>query len=174
MPRAARLAPQAVATIGTEVVPALGGRQITVKQARFVEAFLACGDASRAYLAAYATKTKVSARWVVTEAYRLLRHPLVRARLAELRRKTETLATFTADQAFCEAGEAFELAKHMGNPAAMVSAVTLRARLAGHLVDRREVKQVTDEQQLSDEELEQRMQKAAREAGYEIRRLAVS
>src|SRR5688500_2570361 len=121
---------------GMKVVSGSAARAITVKQARFVEEFLACGDASRAYRAAYATKTRVSARWVITEAYRLLRHPLVRARLAELRGKTETLATFTAEQAFCEAGEALELAKLIGNPAAMVSAVTLRARLAGLLIDR--------------------------------------
>lgn len=59
------------------------GLKITVKQEKFAEAYVEHGDAGKAYeQAGYSMNIKKNSRY--TEAHRLLKNPLVSARIAEL------------------------------------------------------------------------------------------
>jgi hypothetical protein len=99
-----------------------------------------------------------------------LHKPHIGSRIEALRKKTEAVAVFTADQAFRDAGMAFELARNHQQPSAMVSAVTLRARLAGLLVDKQEVTENRKLRDVPTAALERLLVESAREAGFVITR----
>jgi hypothetical protein len=141
---------------------------LTMKEEQFCDAFLVSGDASQSYRAAYNASPRRSGGWVRREAYRLLHKPHIRSRIEALRKKTEASAVYTANEAFRDAGMAFDLARNHEQPSAMVSAVTLRARLAGLMVDKQEVTEMRKLRDVPSAELERLLVESAREAGFVI------
>src|SRR6266853_3337031 len=85
---------------------------LTMKEEQFCDAFLASGDASESYRLAYNASAQRSSGWIRREAYRLLHRRHIRSRIEDLRKKTEAIAVYTADQAFRDAGMAFDLARN--------------------------------------------------------------
>jgi hypothetical protein len=81
----------------------------------------------------------------------------IAVRICELREFfAESAARFTSygmREAMCEASEAMQIAKAKGNASAMVAAITLKARLAGLLVERTNVT-YTSVDELTDSQLE--------------------
>ena len=114
---------------------------------------VACGSSLReaAYVAGYSPQ-----RAQVTGS-NLGKDRKVAARIAELReaitKAITRYTTYTVAQAMFEADEALELARKNGQPGQMVSAITLKAKLAGLLVERRQI-DYRDVSDLSDAELE--------------------
>lgn len=111
---------------------------LTVKEEKFCLEFFATGESGDAYRKVYDINPAKDGDWVSAEANKLLGRDYIQKRLEALRGKSEQIALYTADAAMAEAREAFDLAKQVMAPAAMVSAVTLRSKLAGHLVEKRE------------------------------------
>lgn len=148
---------------------------LTLKEERFCLAFFENGgNATEAYIEGYEVKPESrDAKWVRTEAWKLLRRPHVRARIEMLRKRIEETKMYSIDRAMREAGEAFEMAKVMRNAGGMVNAVKLRAQLAGHLVEKKEVTS-RSERSLSDEELDQMLKQAAAAAGFAITKASES
>ncbi len=142
---------------------------LTLKEEKFCQEYMVCANAEQAYRAAYAPGAKKNGGWVRTEACTILAKPHISARIEMLRAKTELVAIYDTDKAMEEAGEALELARALKMPAAMISAVTLRAKLAGVLVEKREVTN-RSARQLSDEELNEQISEAAKQAGFVIKK----
>ncbi|MBM3740868.1 MAG: hypothetical protein FJW39_34415 [Acidobacteria bacterium] len=151
MPRAARILPCG----------------LTIKEERFCCAYFSSGNAEQSYRKAYDVNGSRPSRWVRNEAHELLHRPHIKSRIEDLRQQAESIATYKTNDAFREAGEALLLAKRLGQPAAIVSAVTLRAKLAGLLVDRQDITNRTI-REMTTEDLEEQLMKAAEEAGYII------
>lgn len=74
-----------------------------------------------------------------TRSTEILKHPAVAAELARLRATIDERIAYTAETAFAEAGEAYDMAKKAGKPGDMVKAVALRAQIKGLLVEKHEV-----------------------------------
>ena len=64
----------------------------------------------------------------------------VAARLAEVRERAATTSAYTLSKAMDEAENARRLAHDASQAGAAVAAVTLKSKLAGHLVEKREVR----------------------------------
>lgn len=142
---------------------------LTVKEEKFCQEFFASGEAADAYRAVYNVDPAKNGDWVSTEAYKLLQRDYIQKRMESLRKSSESIALYTADSAMAEAREAFDIAKKDRAPSAMVSAVTLRAKLAGHLVEKREVAHKSLKEG-SKEELLDLLDKSAKEAGLVIQK----
>lgn len=139
---------------------------LTLQEEAAVQAFLRCGNETEAYREAYNNATSNPGTDRVA-AQNLFKRPRVKARLQSLIKKTEAAALYTSDVAMQEAKEAYDLAKKLGTPAAMVSAVTLRSKLAGILIERRENTNRTAKD-LSDAEVEEMLKQSLQEAGYVV------
>ena len=140
---------------------------LTVKEDRFCQEFVISGEKSDAYRKAYSVDPAKDGDWVESSSWKLFQKKHIQNRIEELRAKTETISLYTADQAMREARRAFDLAEKAISPAAMVSAVTLRAKLAGHLVDKKEVAHKTLKD-ASQEELMELLRDSAKQAGLVI------
>jgi len=113
---------------------------LTAKQAAFCNAVaLENQSLTDAYRAVYDT-SKCKPETVHRSATQLAKSPTIAARIAELRGKVEATAVkaaaYTLEHAMGEAGDVLERAKAAGQVGAAVSAVTLRAKLAGHLMEK--------------------------------------
>ena len=109
---------------------------LTAKQEAFACAYLALGNASAAYRAAYDCGNSSDAS-VHRNAHAVLQNTKVASRLAELRAPVVAKARYDYEQAMLEAEEARQLALKCENPGAMVAAATLRAKLSGLMVEDR-------------------------------------
>ncbi len=74
---------------------------------------------------------------------------------------------YTLEKAMLEAEEAFQVSKEKGNGGAMTAAVTLRAKLNGLLVDRKEIT-INPIQEMNDDALQRLIERKAKEAGVSL------
>jgi hypothetical protein len=79
---------------------------------------------------------------VAQRAKELLKRPQVLARIAELRLpaalEVRKAYKYTLDAALRECDQAYALALALGQPSVMVSAITVKAKIAGLVIDKRE------------------------------------
>ena len=94
---------------------------------------------------------------VSVRATELMKRVDIQSRIAELNenigQQAAIIIAYKLANAIAEADEALSLARENGNAAQMVAAVTLKARLAGLLIDRKAV-EFTSVSELSDTELD--------------------
>jgi phage terminase small subunit len=106
-------------------------KPLTPKQEAFALAYFETGNAAEAYRRAYNTDENARDNWVYVEASQLLDHPKVSLRIQELQQHAQALSMFSRMEALKEYEEARVLAAKVGNPSAMVSATTGKAKLFG-------------------------------------------
>jgi len=104
---------------------------------RFAHAYIKIGIGSKAYAAAGYPTTSPDTR--KANASRLLTYATVKARIEELRRHMTRRTAVTVESLAEELDEARALALKTEQPSAAVQASTVKAKLFGHLVDRKEV-----------------------------------
>ncbi len=109
--------------------------KLTPKMELFCQAVISGATQTDAYRAAYPAQN-MKPQSVTSKAYLLMKHAGVRARLDAIRRPVIEKLQYGLEQAMLEAQEAFEVARSKENAAAMVSAVVLRAKLNGLMVDK--------------------------------------
>lgn len=139
---------------------------LTAKQEAFCQAILSGMSQADAYRTAYAVK-KMSAPAIAVEASKLMANPKVSLRVQELRKPVIQKVRYGLEQAMLEAEEAFQIAKGKENGGAMVAAATLRAKLNGLLVDKKEVRHGSL-QDVPDDQLDALIAKKAKEAGVHL------
>lgn len=133
---------------------------LSLKQHAFVAAYISNGgNASAAYRASYSTRG-AAVGTIGQDAARLLRHPLVAPKIAEYREKQQKTNERAAEAAtVTKAGLTATMAKLMRNAAeaddvrGAALAGTLIAKLAGWIVERRDVRVIKSLHDLSDDEL---------------------
>jgi hypothetical protein len=136
---------------------------LTQKQEDFCQAIVSGLSQAAAYRQAYSAENMRPAV-VQNKASLLMRHGEVGVRIAELRRPIVEKLRYSVEQAMAEADQALCIAREKENAAAMIGAVTLRAKLHGLLVEKREVT-VTQVQQLDDASLDALIALKMAEAG---------
>lgn len=124
----------------------------------FARAYVALdGNARRAYVAAgynaYLGDDLQGAYPVDANASRLLRHAKVHQRIEGLRRAMAKRADITEDSIATELEEARKLAIQVEAPAAAVSATVAKAKLAGLMIDRKEIGDAGDFAKMSEDQL---------------------
>lgn len=116
---------------------------LTAKQEVFCHKVLEGLSQSDAYRAVYDTSRMLAAT-IHNSASKLVAAPPVVARLSELRERKAVAVVksiaYTVDDAMREAQEDRMLAHSVGQAGAAVAATTLRAKLTGLLVERKEVR----------------------------------
>ena len=128
-------------------------KKLTAKQEAFVSAYLETGNASEAYRQAYDAE-KMSQEALHVAACRLMQNPNVTLRIEASYAKVRAKAELTALDILNELDEARELAKKNENPTAMVAASMGRAKIAGLVIDKKELGGVGDFKNMSNEELD--------------------
>jgi phage terminase small subunit len=117
--------------------------KLTAKQEAFAQAVAAGKSQSDAYREA-GYGPNMTAKQVHEEACKLAANPKLVQRIAELRKpvieEVQRQVKYDLFQAMKEAEEAFEVAKLKQNGGAMTAAATLRAKLNGLLVEKREIR----------------------------------
>jgi phage terminase small subunit len=117
---------------------------ITPKQERFAQAYVETGYASTAYKRAYnADNMRESA--VYCEASKLLDNPKVAARVQQIQDQHKRHWVVDRDKLTEMFMQAYELAVQKGDPAGITAAADKLGRLHGQMVDRSEVKDVSDQ-----------------------------
>lgn len=139
---------------------------LTAKQEAFCQAVVSGMSQADAYRTAYAAK-KMSAPAIAVEASKLMANPKVSLRVQELRKPVIQKVRYGLEQAMLEAEEAFKVAKAKENGGAMVAAATLRAKLNGLLVEKKEVRH-GQLQDVPDEQLDALIAQKAKEAGVQL------
>lgn len=123
----------------------------------FARHYVAHGIARHAYVAAgYQSRLGATPRDTGPAdacASRLLKHAKVKQRIERLQTVMAKLADITADTIATELEEARQLAKQEGQSAAMVSATTAKAKLAGLLIERKEIGDAGEFARMSEQEL---------------------
>lgn len=112
---------------------------LTPKQEAFCLAVVSGMNITDAYRSAYAAGTMKPAS-VNREAKALTDHPKIAARIEELRKPVVAAAQYGLTEAMAEAAEALKVARNKENGGAMVAAITLRAKLSGLLIEKKEVR----------------------------------
>lgn len=125
---------------------------LTAKQEAFCLEFVKGIDASKAYRSVYDC-AKSSDKTVWRSAKQLMDNPKVSARIAELRKPAAEAAQYDLQQAMLEAEEIRVGALKDGKFSAAASAVQLKAKMNGLLVEERK-NQRTPLQELTDEQLD--------------------
>lgn len=115
------------------------GNKLTAQQEAFAQALFSGKNYSDAYREAYKA-SKMKSSTINRNAAELAGCSKIAARLAELRKPVIEKLQYGLEEAMREAKEAFELARDENNANAMVAAATLRSKLNGLLIDRKEVK----------------------------------
>lgn len=114
---------------------------LTPKREAFCQAIVAGMNQSDAYRKAY-DAAKMKAETIQNKAHVLMKNGEIRARIEEIRAPVVAELQYGLKQAMEEAEDAYRVAKLKENGGAMVAAVTLRAKLNGLLIEKRE--DVTD------------------------------
>lgn len=121
------------------------------KHERFVQEIVKGKSQREAYrLAGYDAKADSVAD---AAASRLLGDVKARARLEELQGRVAEKAVVTAHSILQELDEARLMAKHLEQPSAMVAAIMGRAKVAGVVIDRKEVGKPGDFDNMTTDEL---------------------
>ena len=115
---------------------------LTDKQELFARGLFKGMTQVDAYKEAYPASRKWNISAAYAEASTLAKHPKVVQRLKVLRLPVERKLQYGVEEAMDEALQAFSLAASTNQPGAMVAAATLRAKLQGLLIERKEI-QVT-------------------------------
>jgi len=119
-----------------------------------------------AYRAAYnASNMKVDS--VHCKASVLMTDVKIRSRVEELRAPAVAKMRYGLEQAMREAEEALEMCRQKENGGAMINAITLRSKLNGLLVEKKEIKLTTIEE-LADDDLDKLISQKARESGVTV------
>jgi phage terminase small subunit len=125
---------------------------LTPKQEKFVLEYIACGNASKAYRAAY-NCAKMKPQTVHDTAYTLLQHPEIALMIKELRAEALKRNNITVDDLVSELDEFRVIAKEDRNAAAGVNAVMGKGKLLGLVVDRKDITVHGQISAMSDDEL---------------------
>ncbi len=113
---------------------------LTPKQEAFCIAMASGMNPSDAYRSAYDT-SKMKPASINKEAKKLLtENPHITPRIDSLRKPVIQAAQYGLAEAMAEAADALEVAREKSNGGAMVAAVTLRAKLSGLLIDKKEIR----------------------------------
>lgn len=112
---------------------------LTPRQEAFAQAVASGMNQSDAYRSAYSA-TNMKAATIHVKACELMAEGKIRGRVAELRQPAIKEAQYDLLQAMKEAAEAMEVARSKENGGAMVAAVTLRAKLSGLLIEKKEIR----------------------------------
>lgn len=110
---------------------------LTPKQEAFAQAVVSGLTISDAYRSAYSTGN-MKASTVNREAKSLSDDPKIATRIEALRKPVVEALQYGLKEAMAEAAEALEVARTKENGGAMVAAVTLRAKLSGLIVEKRQ------------------------------------
>lgn len=110
-------------------------QKLTAKQEAFIRAYLKCGNASEAYRQNYNAKG-MTPDAVNVEASRLLRHPLISPRLAEIQTKANERAGVTLADHLTRMAQLSEEAREVAQFSAAIRAEELRAKASGLYVER--------------------------------------
>lgn len=140
--------------------------KLTAKQEAFCQAIVSGMSQADAYRAAY-DAGKMKPPTVQKRASELMANGVVAGRVDSIRAPVVAKLQYGLEQAMLEAEDALTVARNKENGGAMVAAVTLRAKLQGLLIERKEVK-VTTVEQLPDEALDKLITQKAREAGIQL------
>jgi hypothetical protein len=134
-----------------------------IRHEKFIREYLKCNfNAAAAYRAVYPRHKPSCAR---VTACQLLTKPNVKKRLAEVQMALLKKADITVDRILNEYEEARIMATEQAKPEAMLSASEKKAKLVGLLVDRREVGNAGEFEQLTD--ISEILEKVRQEAGLE-------
>jgi phage terminase small subunit len=137
------------------------------QQEKFAQALARGMSQAEAYREAYPTSVNWKENSVHCNASKLAGDAKIAQRVDEIRAPVLRKVRYELEDAMREANEAIVLAKEVGNPAALVAAVTLRARLNGLMTeDRKNDRRPLNE--MNDEELQRLIGEAAREAGISV------
>jgi hypothetical protein len=113
-----------------------------IRHERLARAYIRLGVKSQAYLKAGYRPTTRNA--LDASAGRALGYAKVKARIRELKKQMATRNRVTVDSLIEELDEARALAARVEQPGAMTQATTVKAKLVGLLVDRKETGQPGD------------------------------
>lgn len=113
--------------------------RLTAQQEDFAQLVDRLGNASRAYRAAYHVGPKTKPETVWNEASKLMRHPLVAARIKELRAQAAEKAAKTMADIVGDLDQSRALAMELEKPSAAVSASAQQARILGYSGGKRPV-----------------------------------
>ena len=134
-----------------------------IRHEKFIREYLKCDfNGAEAYRRVYPQRRPLEARF---SASRLLTSGNVKRRLAEVQMALIKKADITVDRFLNEYEEARILATQQAKPEAMLSASEKKAKLVGLLVDRREVGNAGEFEQLTD--IGEILEKVRQEAGLE-------
>jgi len=112
---------------------------ITAQQEKFCQFVISGLNQSDAYRAAYSCG-KMKDKTINNRAYELMKNGDVAGRISELRSPVVKKLQYTLEKAMEEAEDALKVSREKEQGGAMVAAVTLRAKLNGLLVDRKEIR----------------------------------
>jgi len=112
---------------------------LTLKQEKFVQAYIETGNASEAYRQAYDVSPTSKPNTVEKRACELLKNGKVAGRVAELQATHQQRHEITVDTLVAELEEARALAIKTEAPSAMVSATMGKGKLLGLIVDKSEI-----------------------------------
>lgn len=110
---------------------------LTLKQEKFCQELMACGNQSEAYRRAY--NTAGTAKTIGEQASRVANSPGVAARLVELKEEVRSRYSITIDDIIEELEEARIISKVDRVGSTMVSATMGKAKVLGMIVDRKEI-----------------------------------
>jgi hypothetical protein len=134
-----------------------------VRHEKFIREYVACDfNGAEAYRRVYPRHRPNIA---CVSACQLLRVPKVRERLQEVQADITKLADVTVDRILTEYEQARQLAVKQEKPEAMLNASEKKVKLVGLLVDRREVGNAGDFEQMT--EIGQILEKVREDAGAE-------
>lgn len=114
-------------------------QSLTEQQEAFTHGLFKGLNQTEAYIEAYPKAAKWNRTTVNANASRLAKHSKVVARLDQLRAPVARKLQYGVEEAMEEALQAFTLAASTEQPGAMVAAATLRAKLHGLLIERKEI-----------------------------------
>jgi hypothetical protein len=139
---------------------------LTAKQEAFCLAIVSGLSQSDAYRKAYASDGMKPAT-VNKRSGELMKNGAITGRIDTLRKPVVEKVQYDLENAMEEAAEAFLVSKSKENGGAMVAAVTLRAKLNGLLIDRKEIT-MSPMQELSEDALQRFVERKAKEAGVTL------
>jgi len=143
---------------------------LTAKQEAFAQAIVSGMTQSDAYRTAY-NAGKMKATSINVNASKLCADANIAQRVAELRipvaAEAQEKMVYGLVEAMNEAAEALAVSRGVRNGGAMINAVTLRAKLNGLLIERKEIKH-SMLHDLDDDALHKLLVQKAREAGIAL------
>lgn len=109
---------------------------LTAKQEAFAQAIVSGMNQSDAYRHAY-NASKMKPMSVTVNASKMMADANVALRVETLRKPVIAKLQYGLEQAMAEAADALQVSRDRANGGAMVSAVTLRAKLMGLIIEKR-------------------------------------